>query len=249
MAQQKPKGEEGNEFTEALGMAEVSRFEVEPSGFEGRKQGLDAPVLADKLSVARQTSHLGVQKLPLKALQSVDALGAVAVAPLVQHRPEHREDYPFMDDAQHQDVEMNGTKRPISAVEAQGPGLRNLAPTHYRPRHIVEIHRKLPQKPSQTFVVRLRFRPVGQHRRPLIQVHRVNSEEGHQKQGEKGQSGTMPRQMSTQGRLKSVHLRHGEGLAKVVLISSSPPSSSVCQPLHTEGFQPLTPSFVLVPWK
>ena len=39
----KAQGKEGNEFTEALGMAEVGRFEVEPSGFEGRKQGPGAP--------------------------------------------------------------------------------------------------------------------------------------------------------------------------------------------------------------
>ena len=35
--------EEGNEFTEAFGLAEVGGFEVEASGFEGRKQGFDAP--------------------------------------------------------------------------------------------------------------------------------------------------------------------------------------------------------------
>jgi hypothetical protein len=54
--------------------------------------------------------------------------------------------------------------------------------------------------------------------------------------------------MSTQGRLKSVNLCHGEDLAKVVIIPSSPPCSSVCQPLHTEGVQTLSPSFVPVPW-
>ncbi len=79
-------------------------------------------------------------------------LVAVAVALLVQHRPEQGKRHPFVNDAQHQNVEMNRSKRPIGAVETQRPGLGNLAPTHHRPRHVVKIHWKLPQKPRQTFV-------------------------------------------------------------------------------------------------
>jgi hypothetical protein len=37
------QGKERDEFTQALAMAEVGGFEVKASGFEGRKQGLDAP--------------------------------------------------------------------------------------------------------------------------------------------------------------------------------------------------------------
>lgn len=79
------QGEEGNELTQTLAMAEVGGFEVKASGFEGREEGLNAPaqpetkgqhlgqltapVLTHKLSVARQTPHLGLRKQPLKALQ------------------------------------------------------------------------------------------------------------------------------------------------------------------------------------
>jgi hypothetical protein len=35
------QGEESDEFTEAFCLAEVGRFEVEASGFESGKQGLD----------------------------------------------------------------------------------------------------------------------------------------------------------------------------------------------------------------
>jgi len=37
------QGEEGNKSTETLSMAKVGGFEVEPSGFEGGEEGLDAP--------------------------------------------------------------------------------------------------------------------------------------------------------------------------------------------------------------
>ncbi len=37
------QGEESDEFTEAFSMAKVGGFKVEALGFEGGKQGLDAP--------------------------------------------------------------------------------------------------------------------------------------------------------------------------------------------------------------
>ena len=40
-----------------------------------------------------------------------------------------------MGDPQHQDIDVNGAKRPGRAVETQRPGVGNLTPTHYRLRN------------------------------------------------------------------------------------------------------------------
>lgn len=66
-----------------------------------------------------------------------------------------------MDNAQHEDIEMDVAEASVRAVQAQRPGLRDLTSTHHGLRNGLKIHGKASKKAGQPFVAGDTLSPIG----------------------------------------------------------------------------------------
>lgn len=144
----------------------------------------------------------------LEAVEQIHPLVAVGVARFIEQGPEQGKGNTFMDDAQHQDVDVERAEGPVGAVETERPGFGDASEPHQGSGYLVRIDLKLSKETLESLMGRVLFGVVGKGSGNFREVDRADAEQGDEEQSEEVESGTVPGQVTCQGRLQSVNLFH-----------------------------------------
>src|SRR5205085_551987 len=176
------------------------------------------PSFANKLAVGAQIQDRIDAKQGNKLSQDGLALGGVGIAFLLQDRPQHRNGYALVNQAQHQNIQRRLAELPVAAVQSQHPRTRHAAKRNEQDRDDGVTDFKEAQEALNAFVVRFFLGATGKYRGNLGEVDTANLDQSNDKLGQEVDSSLVPIYIFSKGSLKRANRGHRAFSSQVITI-------------------------------